>query len=108
MGKKETKVSDEIRLELSKRGCKVFRSQVGLFYTQYGEMINIGIKGESDLHGHRPDGKAFYLETKFKGTERHRPEQIRFISAMQKSGALAGFANSIDQAIEIVFPKNEE
>ena len=108
MGKKETKVSDEIRLELSKRGCKVFRSQVGLFYTQYGEMINIGIKGESDLHGHRPDGKAFYLETKFKGTERHRPEQIRFISAMQKSGALAGFANSVDQAIEIVFPKNEE
>ena len=41
MGKKETKVSDEIRLELSKRGCKVFRSQVGLFYTQYGELINI-------------------------------------------------------------------
>ena len=108
MGKKETKISDEIRLELSKRGCKVFRSQVGLFYTQYGEMINIGIKGESDLHGHRPDGKAFYLETKFKGTERHRPEQIKFINAMQTSGALAGFANSVDQAIEIVFPKNEE
>lgn len=37
MGKKqkESNVSDEIRLELSKRGCKVFRSQVGLFYTQY-------------------------------------------------------------------------
>lgn len=85
MGKKETKVSDEIRLELSKRGCKVFRSQVGLFYTQYGEMINIGVKGESDLHGHRSDGRAFYLETKFKGTEHHRPEQINFIEAMQKS-----------------------
>lgn len=31
------------------------------------------------------DGKAFYLETKFKGTEHHRPEQINFIEAMQKS-----------------------
>lgn len=35
MGKAETKVSDAIRLELCKRGCKIFRSQVGLFYTQY-------------------------------------------------------------------------
>lgn len=52
MGKKqkESNVSDAIRLELAKRGCKVFRSQVGLFYTSYGEMIHIGIKGESDLH----------------------------------------------------------
>lgn len=32
---KESNVSDAIRLELAKRGCKVFRSQVGLFYTQY-------------------------------------------------------------------------
>lgn len=64
MGKKETKVSDAIRLELCKLGCKVFRAQVGLFYTQYGQYINIGVVGESDLHGHRPDGKAFYLETK--------------------------------------------
>lgn len=43
MGKKqkESNVSDAIRLELSKLGCKVFRSQVGLFYTKYGELIHI-------------------------------------------------------------------
>lgn len=35
MGKAETRVSDEIRLELSKRGCKIFRSQSGLLYTPY-------------------------------------------------------------------------
>lgn len=58
MGQKETKVSDAIRLELCKRGCKVFRSQVGLFYTSYGEKIHIGIKGESDLHGHRRRWKS--------------------------------------------------
>lgn len=64
MGKAETKVSDAIRLELCKRGCKIFRSQVGLFYTQYGDMISIGVKGHSDLYGVRSDGKAIFLECK--------------------------------------------
>lgn len=86
---KESNVSDAIRLELSKRGCKIFRSQVGLFFTQYGEMIHIGIKGESDLHGHRlVDGKAIYIESKTP-VGRARPEQLKFIKAMQDSGALA-------------------
>lgn len=107
MGTKETKVSDSIRLELAKRGCKIFRSQVGLFYTQYGEMIHIGIKGESDLRGHRPDGKAFYLECKTP-IGKARPEQKKFIKAMQDSNALAGFAHSIDEAIKIVFPEKEK
>ena len=64
MGKKETKVSDEIRLELSKRGCIVLRSQVGLFYTKYGQEIHIGIKGESDLHGNRRRWKGVLLRDK--------------------------------------------
>lgn len=104
MGKAETKVSDAIRLELCKLGCKVFRSQVGLFYTQYGDLIHIGVKGESDLRGHRADGKAFYLECKTpigKASE----EQKKFIKAMQDSNALAGFAHSVEEAIDIVFPK---
>lgn len=104
MGKAETKVSDAIRLELCKLGCKVFRSQVGLFYTQYGDLIHIGVKGESDLRGHRADGKAFYLECKTpigKASE----EQKKFIKAMQDSNALAGFAHSVEEAINIVFPK---
>lgn len=61
MGKKETKVSDEIRLELAKRGCKVFRSQVGLFYTKYGELVHVGIKGESDLHRTQERWKSILL-----------------------------------------------
>lgn len=107
MGKKETKISDVIRLELAKRGCKIFRSQVGLFFTQYGDKIHIGIKGESDLHGHRPDGRAFYIETKTP-IGKARIEQKKFIAAMQKSNALAGFAHSVEEAINIVFPKEEK
>lgn len=102
---KESNVSDGIRLELSKRGCKVFRSQVGLFYTQYGEMIHVGIKGESDLHGHRSDGKAFYIESKTP-VGHARPEQLKFIEAMKNSNALAGFARSVEDAIKIVFPED--
>lgn len=104
MGKAETRVSDMIRLELCKKGCKVFRSQVGLFFTQYGEKIHIGVKGESDLRGHRPDGKAFYLECKTpigKASEKQKD----FIRAMQESNALAGFAHSVDEALKIVFPE---
>lgn len=101
---KESNVSDAIKLELCKRGCKVFRSQVGLFYTQYGEMIHIGIKGESDLHGHRPDGRAIYIESKTP-VGKARPEQLKFIEAMKNSGALAGFARSVEDAIKIVFPE---
>lgn len=107
MGKAETKVSDLIRLELAKRGCKVFRSQVGLFYTMYGEKIHIGVKGESDLRGHRPDGRAFYLECKTPVGKASK-EQLKFIPAMQQSGALAGFANSVEQALDIVFPENKK
>lgn len=104
---KESNVSDHIKLELSKRGCKIFRSQVGLFYTQYGDHIYVGIKGESDLHGHRPDGTAFYIESKTP-IGKARPEQIRFIDAMKKSNALAGFARSVDDALKIVFPEEYE
>ena len=107
MGRKETLISDKIRLELAKKGCKVFRSQVGLFYTMYGEKIHVGVKGESDIRGHRPDGKAFYIEAKTPVGKASK-EQLKFIPAMQQSGALAGFANSVEQALKIVFPENEE
>lgn len=107
MGKAETLVSDKIRLELAKRGCKVFRSQVGNFYTKYGQEIHIGVKGESDIRGHRADGRAFYIEAKTP-VGHHREEQKKFIKAMKESNALAGFAHSVEEALEIVFPKNEE
>ena len=70
-------------------------------------MINIGVKGESDLRGHRPDGKAFYIEAKTP-IGHHRPEQEKFIKSMKECGPLAGFAHSVDEALEIVFPKKEE
>lgn len=83
--KEETILQNQIREALCKKGCKVFRTNSGLFYTTYGEKIRIGFPGQSDLQGHRPqDGKCFYIEVKtLKGKE--RPEQEKFIKAMQES-----------------------
>ena len=63
-------------VELCKRGCKVHRTQSGLFYTAYGERIRIGKPGQSDLQGHRPDGKCFYIECKTQtGAKRKEQEK---------------------------------
>lgn len=101
MGKQETEIGNKICIALSALGCKIFRYQVGLFYTQNGDLIHIGVTGHSDYCGHRPDGKAFYIETKTeKG--RKRAAQEAFIKAMKDSGALAGFARNVEQALKIV------
>lgn len=103
--KEETNIQDRIRLALSKKGCKVFRCNVGNFYTKYGQEIHIGVKGHSDVYGVRQDGKAFFVEVKTP-IGKASPEQLKFIEAMKKSNALAGFARSIDDALKIVFPEN--
>ena len=105
MGRKESNIGNEICVALSRLGCKIFRSQSGNFYTKYGDEIKIGVTGMSDYHGHRPDGKAFYIETKTK-TGRASDDQKRFLRAMYNSGALAGIARSVDDAIEIIEGRN--
>ena len=105
--KQETKIQDRVRLELSKKGCKVFRCNVGNFYTKYGQEIKIGTPGHSDLYGVKPGGIAFFKEMKTP-IGKASDQQKKFIQVMKQMGCCAGFANSVDQAIKIVFPKNEE
>lgn len=62
--KEETNIQNIIRVALSQKGCKIFRCNVGNFYTKYGAEIKIGQKGHSDLYGVRPDGRAIFLEVK--------------------------------------------
>ena len=103
--KKETGIQNSIMVALCEKGCKVQRTQSGLFYTPNGDRIRIGRPGVSDLQGHRSsDGKCFYIETKTpigKATDK----QKKFIKAMQDSNALAGFARSVEDAFKIVFPE---
>lgn len=75
---------------------------VGQFYTKYGGVVNIGHHGEADIWGHRcSDGRAFYIEVKLPG-EQPRDDQKKFLKAMTATGALAGVAHSIEEALSIV------
>lgn len=98
----ETDLQNLIRCELSRRGCFVQRTNSGTYYTRDGRPVKIGIPGQSDLCGHRPDGKAFYIEVKKPG-QKPRKNQLDFIEAMKNSGAIAGWADSVEKAVEIVF-----
>lgn len=98
----ETSIQAAIRIELSKRGCFVQRTNSATLYTKDGRPVRIGIPGQSDLCGHRPDGRAWYIEVKKPG-QKPRKNQQDFLDAMRNSGALAGVAHSVDEAVEIVF-----
>lgn len=98
---RETVLQNKIIVALCERGCFAVNHTVGNFYTRNGTRIQVGFHGEADIWGHRPDGKAFYIEVKLEG-EYPRADQRQFISAMQASGAIAGCAHSIEEALEIV------
>ncbi len=100
--KEETSIQNEIKIALSKKGCIVHRANVGVFYTPDGRMIHIGTIGHSDLYGHRPDGKAFYLEVKTT-FGKLKKDQINFLNQMKLTGAISGVAHSGDEALQIVF-----
>ncbi len=104
---KETILQNKIIVALCERGCFAVNHTVGKFYTEYGERIKIGNNGDADVWGHRPDGMAFYVEIKLPG-EKPRKDQLEFLEAMRNSGAIAGWATSIPEAIEIVFGGNEK
>lgn len=99
----ETDIQTAIRIELSKRGCFVQRTNSATLYTKDCRPVRIGIPGQSDLCGHRPgDGRAFYIEVKRSG-EKPRENQERFLQQMRDTGALAGAAHSVEEAVGIVF-----
>ena len=80
----------------------VFRRNTGLYYTRDGRPVQIGKHGQADLQGHRfSDGRAFYIEVKMPGEE-PRPDQKQFLAAMARTGALAGVAHSVEEAVQIV------
>ena len=98
----ETALQNKIIVALCENGCFAVNHTVGDFFTKYGTLVSIGKPGESDIWGHRPDGKAFYLEVKMPG-KKPRRDQLEFIEAMKNSGAIAGWCTTIPEALSIVF-----
>jgi hypothetical protein len=98
----ETILQNKIIVALCENGCFAVNHTVGDFFTKYGSLVSVGKPGESDIWGHRPDGKAFYLEVKMPG-KKPRRDQLEFIEAMKNSGAIAGWCTTIPEALNIVF-----
>ena len=88
-----------VMVALSEDGHFVARANVGLFFTRDGRPVSTGLPaGFSDLFGFRAsDARAFFLEIKTR-TGRVSPQQIAFLAAMQRRGALAGVVRSVDEA----------
>lgn len=104
---KETKLQNEIIVALCKLGCYAVNHTVGDFYTRYGGRVSVGTPGEADIWGVRaPDGKAIFIEVKVPG-ETPRKKQIDFLAAMRKAGAIAGWCDSVQGAIDIVFKEGK-
>lgn len=98
----ETILQNQIIVALCKNGCVARNHTVGQFYTKYGSIVNVGHHGEADIWGHRiSDGRAIYIEVKLPG-EHPRDDQKKFIQAMRNTGAIAGVAHSIEEALDIV------
>lgn len=103
---KERALQNSIISALCQHGCVARNHTVGNFYTSYGGRVQVGTPGESDIMGHRiADGKALYIEVKLPG-EHPREDQRKFLEAMSKTGALAGCAHSIEEALKIVRNQN--
>ena len=98
---KETALMRKIMVALSEAGCFVMRTNSGVYYDSQGNRVTIGFKGLSDLIGYTPEGKFFALEIKTPAG-RASLEQIAFIENCYRSGAVAGFARSVDDALQIV------
>lgn len=98
---KETVLMRQIMVALSDLGCFVLRTNSGVYYDSQGNRIRIGFKGLSDLVGYNPDGQFFALEIKTPAGKASK-EQLAFIEKCYRSGAIAGFARSVEDAVRIV------
>ena len=95
----ETDIQNNIRQALSAHGV-VFRMQSGMFYTETGEKIRVGIPGMSDLL-FIGNGFIAWIEVK---TAKGRPskEQLNFIERMKLLGHRAGIARSVEEALWLI------
>ena len=120
IGESEAAIQTRIRLEATKKGCRVWRNNVGGTYTDEGSFIRYGLANDSkqmnnlikssDLIGIRPllitqdhvghvIGQFIAREVKaanwsYSGTKREEA-QLNFLNIVAGMGGDAAFANSV-------------
>lgn len=98
---RETILMRKMMVALSGAGHFVMRTNAGVFYNAKGDRVKIGFPGLSDLVGCTTDGRFFAIEVKLPG-ENPRPDQEKFLKAMRNTGAIAGVAHCVEEALQIV------
>lgn len=103
----ETDLMHEIMLAVSKLGHMIFRVNVGKVKMSDGRWFDTGLpKGHSDLYGiEKGTGRCFYIEVKA-APNKPTPEQIQFLAAMRKIGAMGCVAYSVGEALQIFDSKS--
>ena len=98
----ESKIQNDILIEINRRGHRLFRANAGKVITRDNRVIKLLPKGFPDTFGYRKsDGKFIAIEVKTdKG--RLRPEQERFKTFIETQPVLYGVARSVDDAIKII------
>jgi hypothetical protein len=100
----ETEIQNDIRVEASRLGARLFRYVVGTFYNRARKPCHIGTAGVADLIGWREvtitsdlvgQKLAQFVAVEVKTeTGKVSEEQKSFLSAVEKSGGLAMVARS--------------
>lgn len=105
----EIKIQRDIMLDLSARGHRGFRNNVGLFKTKDGRTIKTGLgNGTSDVIGFTsveitPDmvGKrvAIFTAIEVKAKKKKGADnQMRFIDLIKRMGGIAGLAWTVEMS----------
>jgi hypothetical protein len=101
----ETSYRNQLQIDLSSAGFRMFRNNTGVFYTAEGIPTRAGLcKGSGDLIGLSPCGRFISIETKsLKG--RKRPEQISWADMVNSMNGIAIFCKPGDDVINILKSK---
>ena len=112
MGKIETPIQDRISLKISESPHNlVIRRNVGIFFTEYGGRITIGVTGEADLQGfignqrcphcnNKIHPKPFACEVKAPGKPQSEAQIKWQNQTWERRGALYVLATSPEEAHE--------
>lgn len=116
MTQREHNIQSAILIALSQSDCLVWRNETAgawvgrVLYREQdtitltqARMIHAGLcKGSSDIIGiHKPTGRFLAIEVKSK-RGRITKEQENFINAVKAAGGIAGFARSVDEALDLL------
>lgn len=98
----ESKIQNDILIEINRRGHRLFRANAGKVITRDNRIIKLLPKGFPDTFGYRKsDGKFIAIEVKTE-SGRLRPEQKKFRDFAETQNILYGVARSVEEAIKIV------